>query len=341
LQKEWYMPLIRVVIPTYNRADMIGEALESVLAQTCPDFEVVVVDDGSSDETVAVVQRFMLHDARKRLRQVAHGGVAQARNAGVGEHGEYQYLAFLDSDDLWLPQHLARAVGILDPRPDVGVFFSRTHMQDVTGQWTQDRLQAHHAGIRRPVQVSRQLLDQEVYLLDAVTCQRAFLFSEFCPQPSSTVMRRDAVKRTPWFHPTLEVLEDVELFLFMASRGCSFIFDDTVHVQMRRFGDNLTGGQDLRSPHVLRRLGCVLEYNKMKLAYCSRPDESDFVLHEIADIAYLVGQCSSEQSDVLAARLAYKESLHHRFSYHALKGFLSSFLPASVYRLLATAHHSR
>jgi hypothetical protein len=213
-------------------------------------------------------------------------------------------------------------------------------MQDITGQWTQDRLQEHQAGIRKPVQVSRQLLDQNVYILDAMACRRAFLFSQFCPQPSSTVMRRDAVERTPWFHPKLEVLEDVELFLFMASKGCSFIFDDTVHVQMRRFGDNLTGGRDLRSLHVLRRLSSVLEYNKMKLAYCSHSDESDFVLREIADTAYLVGQCSSEQSDLLAARLAYKESLQHRLSYNALKGFLSSFLPVSIYRLFVTADDS-
>jgi glycosyltransferase involved in cell wall biosynthesis len=334
------MPLIRVVIPTYNRAHIIGEALESVLAQTCPDFEVVVVDDGSTDETTAVVQRFVLSDTRIRLRKLAHGGVAKARNAGVREDGEYKYTAFLDSDDLWLPQHLERAVSILDRWSEVSVFFSRTNMHDVTGQWTQDRLQEHQAGIRKPVQVSRQLLDQDVYILDTMACRRAFLFSQFCPQPSSTVMRRDAVERTPWFHPKLAVLEDADLFLFMASSGCSFVFDDTVHVQMRRFGDNLTGGGDLRSLHTLHRLNAVLEYNKMKLAYCSCPDESDFVLREIADIAYLAGQCRSEQSDLKAARLAYRESLQHRLSYNALKGFLSSFLPASVYRLFVTAGDS-
>jgi glycosyltransferase involved in cell wall biosynthesis len=326
-----YMPLIRIVIPTYNRAHLVGDALESVLAQTFGDFEVIVVDDGSTDDTAAVVQCLLVKDTRIRLCQLAHGGVAKARNAGIREDGQHKYVAFLDSDDLWLPQHLERAVSVLEREPQVSVFFSRTNMPDVTGQRTQDHLQEHQARMRKPVQISRQILDQDVYLLDAMACRRAFLLNEFCPKPSTAVVRCNAVKRTLWFHPELEVLEDVEFFLFMASNSCSFVFDDTVHVQMRRFGDNLTGGRDLRSPHVLRRLGSVLEYSKMKLAHCLSPEEFDSVLRQVADAAYLVGQCNSEQLDLIAARPAYRDSLQHRFSYNALKGFLISFLPVSVY----------
>lgn len=99
-------PLVTVVIPTYNRAHMLPRALESVLAQTFEAFEVLVVDDGSTDDTVALMAEYEARDERVRyLVQPRNAGVSAARNRGLHE-ARGEFIAFLDSDDEWLPTKL-------------------------------------------------------------------------------------------------------------------------------------------------------------------------------------------------------------------------------------------
>ncbi len=114
-------PLVSVVIPTYNRAGVLGRALTSVLNQTFPDLECIVVDDGSTDQTVALVEEFQ--DPRLRLlRLPVNRGVCHARNVGI-QAARGELIAFLDSDDEWLPQKLElqirRLRGSADPKATV------------------------------------------------------------------------------------------------------------------------------------------------------------------------------------------------------------------------------
>lgn len=107
-----------VVIPLYNKAPYIEFTLHSVLAQICSDFEVVVVDDGSSDAGPELVQRIAAQDARVRLVQQPNGGVSAARNTGIAEAlGEW--VAFLDADDWWHPDYLATQLAAIAAMPDV------------------------------------------------------------------------------------------------------------------------------------------------------------------------------------------------------------------------------
>ena len=98
------MPHVSVVIPAYNAEGFIVETVNSVLNQTYQDLEIIVVDDGSKDGTVAALEQF---GNRVRVHQQPNGGVAKARNTGVGL-ARGTYIAFLDADDLWLPQKLER-----------------------------------------------------------------------------------------------------------------------------------------------------------------------------------------------------------------------------------------
>jgi hypothetical protein len=97
------MPFFSIVIPTYNRAPLLGEALESVFAQEFTDFEVLVVDDGSTDDTQAVLARY--GERVRGLRQ-QNQGQGTARNLGI-QHATGRYVVFLDSDDVWFPWTLA------------------------------------------------------------------------------------------------------------------------------------------------------------------------------------------------------------------------------------------
>lgn len=108
-------PLVTVVVPTHNRRDFVAQAVESVLAQTFPDLELIVVDDGSDDDTSSHLSRFF-SDPRLRMIVQENLGVSAARNRGAAQ-GRGAWLAFLDSDDLWEPRKLARQLDWLAENP--------------------------------------------------------------------------------------------------------------------------------------------------------------------------------------------------------------------------------
>src|SRR5579859_34609 len=103
-------PLVSVVIPTYNGSQLLFETLQTVFAQTFRDFEVIVVNDGSTDDTPEMLRRF---SGRVRVISQENGGIGVARNRGIAE-ASGRYVALLDHDDLWMPEKLARQVQFLE-----------------------------------------------------------------------------------------------------------------------------------------------------------------------------------------------------------------------------------
>lgn len=116
-------PVVSVIIAAYNAAGYIGETLQSVFAQTLADIEVIVVDDGSLDNTAAVVEALAVHEPRLRLIRQSNQGVAAARNRAIGAASGL-YIAPVDADDLWAPTKLARQVARIEQcGPDTGLVY--------------------------------------------------------------------------------------------------------------------------------------------------------------------------------------------------------------------------
>ena len=103
-------PCISVIIPTYNRAHFVREAIDSVLGQTYQDFEIIVVDDGSTDDTKTVLA---LYGNRIRYLHQKHRGRSEARNTAL-KSAAGKFVAFLDSDDIWLPRKLEKQLPLFD-----------------------------------------------------------------------------------------------------------------------------------------------------------------------------------------------------------------------------------
>ena len=126
-------PTVSVIIPTYNRAALLPRALDSIVAQTFSDWEIVLVDDGSVDDTPAVASRYakQLGDRLLYLPQENRGSSA-ARNRGIDEcHG--RFVAFLDSDDEFVPTKLERQLSLFERRPDLGLVYSDFAFVDLDG----------------------------------------------------------------------------------------------------------------------------------------------------------------------------------------------------------------
>lgn len=118
------VPLVSVVIPSYNAERWIKSTLDSVLAQTHSDIEIIVVDDGSTDDTVAVISEFF---PSVKLITQTNSGVAAARNKGI-ENASGEWIAFLDADDIWLPNKVQDQLELLATEPDAQMTYSAWHV---------------------------------------------------------------------------------------------------------------------------------------------------------------------------------------------------------------------
>jgi len=174
------MPHVSVIIPTYNRATHISRAIESILTQSYRDWEVIVVDDGSSDHTKQVVQAY-----GDRVRYVfqSNAGPGAARNLGI-RISEGTYLAFLDSDDAWMPEFLAKTVGALDAHADVDVVTTGIYVGPADRK-TEAMMEGVETGVwQLPTRFARR--------------QVPFMLNGFCA--GAVLVRKDVVARYGGFY---------------------------------------------------------------------------------------------------------------------------------------------
>jgi glycosyltransferase involved in cell wall biosynthesis len=127
------MPIISVVIPAYNSELTIKETIESVQKQTFTDFEIIVIDDGSQDNTIGVVKSLVKSEPRLRMVTYENGGVSVARNRGI-EIAQGKFISLLDADDLWTPDKLELQLKALKDHPEAGVAYSWTNPVDEQGK---------------------------------------------------------------------------------------------------------------------------------------------------------------------------------------------------------------
>ncbi|NUN50738.1 MAG: glycosyltransferase family 2 protein [Candidatus Brocadiae bacterium] len=187
------MPRVSVVIPTYNRAAMVCVAIDSALAQTFRDQEVVVVDDGSTDGTAEVLAA-RYGDRIRYLRQ-ENAGSAAARNHGVRE-ARGELIAFLDSDCVWVPEKTALQVGYLDAHPEMAMVYSP------------------HLPLAEDGRLLRETANEKVYHSGRIF--RA-LYSETHFLSNPTVMiRKKVIEEVGGFDESFRLCQDAELYLRVA-----------------------------------------------------------------------------------------------------------------------------
>lgn len=208
-------PTVSVIIPTYNRSDLLPRAVESVLSQTYADFEVLVIDDGSCDGTERVMAAFT--DPRVRYHYRTHGGIGATMNAGIAL-AQGAYIARLDSDDEWLPHMLVTLVPVLQDRPDAGVVYARAQACDARGT---------------PVRATKG--EPLRYPTDSF---RSMLYDD-CTCNITVIARRACLTTTGCFDEAMHVNEDWDMWLRVAERY-PFVFVDEIVARFRRHSGNIT-----------------------------------------------------------------------------------------------------
>ena len=237
--KRSLAPLVSVVIPTFNRAAFIVEAIDSVLHQHFPSLEILVVDDRSTDSTVQVIKRLMQrHPEIVLLENKRRKGPSGARNTGILA-GRGEFVAFLDSDDTWLPLHLEKGVLFLEGHKGITVLFGNFRVEDATDCDAQhdffDRKRVLH-------RIKKDMVNADFAILRGNVFQA--LIQENFFHVGTAIIRSD-VARSVLFDEDIRLSEDRDFAIRLSKKagavfGCRF---EPTFIQ-RRHGTNLSDFSD-------------------------------------------------------------------------------------------------
>ena len=238
-------PLVSVIIATYNRAGFVVQAVESVLSQTYAHIETIVVDDGSTDNTREVLRKYQdkIHYYYQERSERS-----RARNEGF-KRSKGAYIAFLDSDDLWLPTKIERQVQVLNEKSDVGLVYARVEFIDTDGNPCDGNLSWDEP--------EREVLYEDLMTHNIVT-----------GTTSSAMIRRTCLERVGLFAESMNTCEDLDLYRRIA-RYYQFHQIDLPLVKFRVHGGNtqhnassMARGWEITIEKILRDTPPRFEYYK-------------------------------------------------------------------------------
>ena len=214
---------VSIILPTYNRAHMVGNAIESVLAQSYTEFELLIIDDGSTDHTEQVVASY--NDKRiSYYRMQENGGQSKARNCGI-QMAKYDYLAFEDSDDLWRPEKLEVQMNVIkNVASDVGMVYHKFR---------------YDLGEGRSMTLPGQKITLENKSGDIY---RQLLWDNLVGMPT-ILIKKECVEAAGGMDESLHCLEDYDFALRIAKKYKA-IFLDEIYVDANYSVTGVSGGDN-------------------------------------------------------------------------------------------------
>jgi glycosyltransferase involved in cell wall biosynthesis len=193
-------PFFSIILPTYNRAEMLRTALRSVLSQTCQDYECFVLDDGSTDETPAVFEEFRQEKSFSLIRFDDNRRQHVRRNDAI-RRATGRFISFLDSDDIWLPRRLEIFKRAIEERPGTGFWFSNAYLL-------------------RGKKIIGTVFDPSRKLLEGAAPGWYAVGDEYIPYLTTNLaVRREIFNQVGFFREDMKILEDTELYARMLASG--------------------------------------------------------------------------------------------------------------------------
>ncbi len=235
MKKDPEKPLVSVIIPTYNRGWIVREAIDSVLAQDFEDFELIVIDDGSTDDT-----RRLLDSYGRDITVIcqANSGVSAARNRGIAAAAG-QLIAFLDSDDLWLPGKLSRQVAFFETHP-------QTLINQTNEIWVRNGVRVNPG--RRHRKSSGMIFERSLALC--------------LVSPSAVMVRKNLLDTVGGFDETMPACEDYDLWLRISCRYPVYLIDTPLIIKRGGHADQLSKAAGL-DRHRIRSLCKIIDGGRL------------------------------------------------------------------------------
>jgi glycosyltransferase involved in cell wall biosynthesis len=302
-------PLISVIIPTWNSAEYLPTTLDSVFAQTWNNTEVIVVDDGSTDNTRSVLEPY--GDKIRYFRQENWGGPSRPRNVAI-DHSRGDFIAFFDSDDLMDLEKLTSAAKVLQAHPDVDFTFSNFRSIDETSHILNADFLADYTNFRRNL---KSLPGSNTGFLPGRVAFSELLKANFVGT-SSVVCRRKIFDKVGLFDETMLNADDVDMWRRIAYAGFGFAFIDQILHSYRKRGGGVSdrGGA--------RRLPAILASLRKQLALDLSPEERLLLERRIHAILLGFGDELCAVGQFNQAEKVFREALNQRFTLQGCKGLL-------------------
>lgn len=265
------MPTISIVIPAYNVERTILETLESLQKQSFSDFEIIVINDGSTDRTLEVIKT--VKDSRISVFSYSNGGLPVARNRGISK-AKGEFISFLDADDLWTPDKLELQLAALQKNPQAGVAYSWTLIMNEKGE----KFYPGH-------QVS---FEGNVYA--------KLLLGNFISSGSNIMVRQKAIASVGEFDPTLKSCEDWDYYLRLAD-SWSFVVVPKFQILYRQSSGAMSSKIDVMEKYHLMVLERALQAASPELQ--SLKNQNIAILYQ-----YLAGLCLVRVKDISQVKQA-------------------------------------
>ena len=231
---------ISIVIPAYNAEKYLSFTLDSVLAQTVTDWELIIVNDGSQDSTDQIARDYAARDPRIRFVSQPNAGVSAARNYGYSlTNPETPYITFLDADDVWEADALATLQAALEPHPEASAAYGLARYIGSAGELIEPGVCEGHQQFRVGVENSRVV----VWPPDRPTTFAVEAVMERVMTPGTVLIRRAAVRQAGLFDTSLRIWEDWDFWLRLSRVGV-MIFVNTLVLGYRRHETNVSSEEE-------------------------------------------------------------------------------------------------
>lgn len=306
-------PLISVVIPSYNSARYLPETIESVLSQSWQDFEIIIVDDGSTDNTQEVVGAFNSNKIRY-MRIENSGGPARPRNVGI-HHARGKYISLFDSDDLMAKEKLEAVVGFLERYPDQGLVFANFEMCNERGEGFPGTFLD---GLTAFGKIQKKQVGEKWFIIESAVAYQEMFRQNFIGT-SGVVAPKAVFLSVGGFDESIAGPEDRDMWLRISKQYPVGYLDIVGHRYRLRQSGIMGRGDGMLAPQRIRVMRKQLE---TELPPSLRREAHRNIAHSMFELGYH-WQCLG---DFKQARIHYWSSLKESFSVVALKGLLVSCL---------------
>jgi glycosyltransferase involved in cell wall biosynthesis len=305
------MPAVSIIIPCYNTAKFVSIALDSILGQTCNNYEVIIIDDGSTDNTRSVIRTY-LSKKIKYIFQENSGGPSNPRNVGI-DAAIGEYISFFDSDDIMMPKKIEYYLRIFEKQANVDFIFSDFSVVDEFGKTLKKSFLKDYQSFRR---ILLPTSDLDVFYLKEDQVYTELLLANFIGT-SSVMVKKKTLNQIGRFDESLKNSDDIDLWRRFARENKKFAFLNKIGHCYRKRSSSISTKNLKRFPSILN----ALEKQKRIVKYSK---DLKILNQKIFENLISYGWHSRNNGLYKQAIKCYLKALSIKISYTGLKGIFAS-----------------